>query len=68
MQEFLKPHTPIQERANDKTLINDRKSVVRSTKDSFAFEMAQSNKYSGDDSAVPISQTSTLNDRIFAGD
>ncbi|XP_076684949.1 DNA topoisomerase 2-binding protein 1-like isoform X2 [Andrena cerasifolii] len=67
MQEFLKPHTPIKEQTNDKTLMNDHKSVAKSTKDSFTSETAQSNKYSGDDSAVPISQTSSLNDRIFAG-
>ncbi|XP_076674457.1 mutagen-sensitive 101 isoform X2 [Andrena cerasifolii] len=68
MHEFLKPHTPIKEQANDKTaLMSDRKSVAKSRSESFASEAAQRNKDFADDSAVPISQISTLNDRLFAG-
>ncbi|XP_015431486.1 PREDICTED: DNA topoisomerase 2-binding protein 1 [Dufourea novaeangliae] len=66
IQEFLKPHTPTVEENNDKTLINDRKSVARQSENMLPSDTLKS-KYGADDSAVPISQTSTLNDRLFEG-
>ncbi|CAK9821901.1 DNA topoisomerase 2-binding protein 1-A [Anthophora retusa] len=66
MEEFLKPHTPVLDKNNDKTLLHDRKSQERRLKKSITPAKWPS-KYDADDSAVPISQTSTLNDRLFEG-
>lgn len=65
MQEFLKPHTVLGEN-NDVTLIDNQKNQGKDLKESITSSTEQ-NKYSADDSAVPFSQTSTLNDRLFEG-
>ncbi|XP_033326690.2 mutagen-sensitive 101 [Megalopta genalis] len=65
IQEFLKPHTPVKD-DNEKTLVYNRNSQIKSMKGTVSFGATES-KYSADDSAVPISQTSTLNDRLFEG-
>lgn len=62
----MKPHAPVLEAKNDKTLIDDRKSQGKYFSP-FETVTSEQCKYSGDDSAVPISQTSTLNDRLFEG-
>ncbi|OAD60789.1 DNA topoisomerase 2-binding protein 1-A [Eufriesea mexicana] len=64
--EFLKPHTPVSEINSDKTLITDRKSEGKCFP-AFETNKSEQSKYLGDDSAVPISQISTLNDRLFEG-
>lgn len=61
LQEFLKPHTPIAEETNDKTLVDNNKKKEKNVKRSFAQSKL------ADDSAVPISQVSTLNDKLFEG-
>lgn len=65
MQEFLKPHIVLGEN-NDVTLIDNQKNQGKDLKESITSSTEQ-NKYSADDSAVPFSQTSTLNDRLFEG-
>ncbi|KOC70830.1 DNA topoisomerase 2-binding protein 1-A [Habropoda laboriosa] len=66
VEEFLKPRTPVSEKSNDKALVDDRKSQEKCLKDSITPTRAQS-KYRADDSSVPLSQTSTLNTRLFEG-
>lgn len=57
MQEFLKPLTPITEGDNENTVTN-RKSQIKTLKQSLTSKTEQANKYSADYSAVPI-------DRVF---
>ncbi|XP_076653820.1 mutagen-sensitive 101 [Halictus rubicundus] len=63
IQEFLKPHTPAKD-DNEKTFVNDRKSQVKLSKSTGVSGAAES---TADGSTIPISQTSTLNDRVFEG-
>lgn len=66
IQEFLKPHTPVGEENNDNTFVESRNSREKCSKGAVTSTLVQ-NRYTADDSAVPISQTSTLNDRLFEG-
>ena len=61
LQEFLKPQTPITEETNNKTLVDNNKKEEKNVKGSFAQSKL------ADDSSVPISQVSTLNDKLFEG-
>ncbi|XP_076286587.1 mutagen-sensitive 101 isoform X2 [Lasioglossum baleicum] len=65
IQEFLKPHIPAKD-DSDKIFVDDRRSQAKLSESSVSFG-ATENKYPADDSAVPISQTSTLNNRLFEG-
>ncbi|XP_076160180.1 mutagen-sensitive 101 isoform X1 [Ptiloglossa arizonensis] len=65
IQEFLKPHTPVVEENHEETVI-DRKSQGKQLRNTLTPQTSQ-RKYSADDSAVPISQVSSLNDRLFEG-
>lgn len=64
IQEFLKPHTPISDKNNDKTIIDEKKSQGKYLKESVT---PVQGRYSTNDSEIPISQTSTLNDKLFEG-
>ncbi|XP_071855891.1 mutagen-sensitive 101 [Bombus fervidus] len=59
MQEFLKPDTRVSGEDNVKTLVDDHESKKKCLKESITF--------AADDTAVPINQTSTMNDRLFEG-
>ncbi|XP_076755410.1 mutagen-sensitive 101 isoform X1 [Xylocopa sonorina] len=65
MQEFLKPVTPVTGE-NDKTSTASQKNQSKHSKEPIT-PAAGPNKYPADDSSVPISQISTLNDRLFEG-
>ncbi|KAF3420403.1 hypothetical protein E2986_06198 [Frieseomelitta varia] len=64
IQEFLKPHTPISDKNNDETIIDERKSQRKYLKESVT---PLQNRYSTNDSEIPISQTSAVNDKLFEG-
>nr|XP_012145489.1 PREDICTED: DNA topoisomerase 2-binding protein 1 [Megachile rotundata]XP_012145498.1 PREDICTED: DNA topoisomerase 2-binding protein 1 [Megachile rotundata] len=66
LQEFTKPKTPTTEDTNDKTLVDDNKKEDKRTKTP-STSVSVKNKCLADDSAVPISQMSTLNDKLFEG-
>lgn len=59
MQEFLKPDTLVSGEDNVKTLVDDHESKKKCLKESITL--------AADDTAVPINQTSTMNDRLFEG-
>ncbi|XP_076627119.1 mutagen-sensitive 101 isoform X1 [Colletes latitarsis] len=66
IQEFLKSHTPVTEQNNEKTIINNRKSQAKQLQNTLVSETIQ-NKPKIDDTEIPISQTSTINDKLFEG-
>ncbi|XP_053987839.1 DNA topoisomerase 2-binding protein 1-A isoform X1 [Hylaeus volcanicus] len=66
MQDLLKSHRTVPDDSNEKTINTDCKSQAKQLKNTLASETAQS-KNAADDSAVPISQSSAINDKLFEG-